>query len=163
MLLQKYSLNLPNMSNKKILVTGILALAVAVGIKTDGDYLEFNKNTPDVQITTNFRLHEFLTKNTKNSFTRINANIIAEVQELRDIFGSAIGISSSYRSPEYNRSVNGETSSQHILGNALDTYPINGNLAGWKKVITENKKSGGIGYYKTFVHIDTGRTRFWNG
>ncbi|MFE2863200.1 YcbK family protein [Sphingobacterium multivorum] len=151
------------MSNKKILVTGILALALTCGIKTDGDYLEFNKNTPDVQITTNFRLHEFLTKNQKNSFTRINANIIAEVQDLRDIFGSAIGISSSYRSAEYNRSVNGATSSQHILGNALDTYPINGDIAAWKKVVKDNKKSGGTGYYRTFVHIDTGRTRFWNG
>ncbi|WP_282635792.1 YcbK family protein [Sphingobacterium thalpophilum] len=151
------------MSNKNVLVTGILGLAETCGIKIDGDYLEFNRNSPNVQITQNFRLHEFLTKNEKNSFTRINANIIAEVQDLRDIFGSAIGISSSYRSPAYNRSVNGATSSEHILGNALDTYPINGDIAGWKKVVRENKKTGGTGYYKTFVHIDTGRTRFWNG
>lgn len=151
------------MSNKNVLVTGILGLAETCGIKTDGDYLEFNRNSPNVQITENFRLHEFLTKNQKNSFTRINANIIAEVQDLRRIFGSPIGISSSYRSPEYNRSVNGATSSQHLLGNALDTYPINGDIAGWKKVVRENKKTGGTGYYKTFVHIDTGRTRFWNG
>lgn len=163
MLLQKYSLNLQNMSNRKSLVTGILLLAGKYGVKTDGDYLEFNKNSPNIRLTENFHLHEFLTKNQKNSFTRINANIIAEVQELRDAFGSPIGISSSYRAPEYNRSVNGATSSQHILGNALDTYPLHNDIVAWKKVVKENKKSGGIGYYNTFVHIDTGRTRFWNG
>lgn len=151
------------MSSKNSLVLAILAAAVQHGIKTDGDYLEFNLSSHNFQITENFKLHEFLTKNRSNTFTRINANIISEVQNLRSIFGSGIGISSSYRSPSYNRSANGVTSSEHLLGNALDTYPMNGNIKGWKSTVKNNKTSGGTGYYKTFVHIDTGRTRTWNG
>ncbi len=151
------------MSSKNGLVLAILAAAAHHGIKTDGDYLEFNIDSKNFQLTENFKLHEFLTKNKSNTFTRINANIIAEVQTLRSIFGSSIGISSSYRSPAYNRSINGATSSEHMLGNALDTYPINGNIKGWKSTVKSFKTSGGTGYYKTFVHIDTGKTRTWNG
>lgn len=151
------------MSSKQGLVMAILAAAAMNGIKTDGDYLEFSISSKNFQVTENFKLHEFLTKNKSNTFTRINANIIAEAQTLRSIFGSAVGISSSYRSPTYNRSVNGASSSEHILGNALDTYPINGNIKAWKSTVKQFKVSGGTGYYKTFVHIDTGRTRTWNG
>ncbi|MEN5085696.1 D-Ala-D-Ala carboxypeptidase family metallohydrolase [Sphingobacterium faecium] len=151
------------MKSRKTKVIAILAIAIQNGIITDGDYLEFNLQSPNFQITKNFKLHEFLTKNKKNTFTRLNANIIAEVQDLRDIYGSGIGISSSYRSPAYNKSVNGATSSKHMLGDALDTYPIDGKIAAWKKTVRDNKKSGGIGYYRTFVHIDTGSTRNWNG
>lgn len=151
------------MKSRSGLVIAILAAAVQHGIKTDGDYLEFNIKSPNFQLTENFKLHEFLTKNRKETFTRINANIIAEVQTLRSIFGSSVGISSSYRSPSYNRSVNGATSSEHLLGNALDTYPLNGDIKGWKSTVREHKKNGGTGHYRTFVHIDTGRTRTWNG
>lgn len=137
--------------------------AKANGVKVDGDYIEFNAGTKDFQILPNFRLKEFLTKNSKDSFTRLNLNIMLELQRLRILFASGVGISSSYRSPAYNRSVNGATSSQHILGNALDTYPINGKISEWKKLVKANKKTGGVGFYKTFVHIDTGRTRYWEG
>lgn len=132
-------------------------------IKVSGDYIEFNSKTPDFQITKNFKLQEFLTKNQKDTTTKINLNIILELQKLRTIFGFPIGISSSYRSVSYNKSINGASSSQHILGNALDTYPINGDIKGWLNCVVINKKTGGIGQYKTFVHIDTGSTRFWRG
>src|SRR5690606_9160316 len=107
----------------------IIALAQLHNIAVNGNHLEFDINSKNFQITENFKLHEFLTKNKKDTFTRINIDIIVEVQNLRTIFGSGIGISSSYRSPTYNRSVNGATSSEHIKGNALDTYPINGKIA----------------------------------
>lgn len=132
-------------------------------IKVTGDYIEFDKNSHDFQLTKNFMLQEFLTKNKKDTTTKINLKIILELQNLRTLFGSPISISSSYRSPSYNKSVSGATSSQHIYGNALDTYPINGDLKGWLSCIVKNKKQGGIGQYRTFVHIDCGDTRFWRG
>src|SRR5690606_39547181 len=105
----------------------------------------------------------FMTKIIKDTLNNHNIDIIIEVPNLRSAFGSGVGISSRYRSPAYNRSMKGATSNEHIKGNALDTYPINGKIAAWKKVVRENKKTGGRGFYKTFVHIDTGRTRTWNG
>jgi len=132
-------------------------------IKVSGDHIEFNKSTPDFHITKNFKLHEFLTKNTKDTATKINLQLILELQNLRNLFGSPVGISSSYRSPSYNKSVNGATSSQHIFGNALDTYPLNGDIKGWITTVVKYKKFGGVGQYKTFCHIDCGATRFWRG
>jgi len=132
-------------------------------IKVTGDHIEFNGSTPNFQLTKNFKLQEFLTKNTKDTATKINLKIVLELQNLRTIFGSPIGISSSYRSPSYNKSVNGATSSQHIFGNALDTYPLNGDVKGWLNTIIKYKKFGGVGQYKTFSHIDCGATRFWRG
>ncbi|WP_099369863.1 D-Ala-D-Ala carboxypeptidase family metallohydrolase [Sphingobacterium sp. 1.A.5] len=138
-------------------------LCLKNNIKVDGDHIEFNASTPNFQLTKNFRLQEFLTKNKKDTTTKINLKIILELQNLRTLFGSPIGISSSYRSPSYNRSVNGATNSQHLYGNALDTYPINGDIKGWLSTVVKNKKEGGCGQYKTFVHIDCGATRFWRG
>ncbi|WP_313235729.1 YcbK family protein [Sphingobacterium multivorum] len=132
-------------------------------ITVAGDHIQFDKNTPDFQLTKNFRLQEFLTKNQRDTTTKLNLNIILELQNLRTLFGSPIGISSSYRSPSYNKSINGATASQHLYGNALDTYPINGDVKGWLSCVVKNKKTGGIGQYKTFVHIDCGATRFWRG
>lgn len=132
-------------------------------IQVSGDHIQFDKNTPNIQLTKNFKLQEFLTKNQKNTTTKINLKLILELQNLRTIFGSPIGISSSYRSPSYNKSVNGATSSEHINGNALDTYPLNGDIKGWITTVVKYKKFGGVGQYKTFVHIDCGNTRFWRG
>lgn len=132
-------------------------------VKVEGIYVIFDRNSPNIQITENFKLLEFLTKNKKDSYTKINLNIILELQRLRSIFGSGIGINSSYRSLKYNKSIGGASLSEHIEGNALDTYPINGSIKEWKNTVIKNKKTGGIGIYKTFVHIDTGKTRYWEG
>lgn len=132
-------------------------------IQVAGDHIQFDKNTPNIQLTKNFKLQEFLTKNRKHTTTKINLKVILELQNLRNLFGSPVGISSSYRSPSYNKSVNGASSSEHINGNALDTFPVNGDIKGWLTCVVKNKKEGGIGQYKTFVHIDCGATRFWRG
>lgn len=132
-------------------------------IKVTGDFIEFDKNTPNFQLTKNFKLQEFLTKNTKDTHTILSLKIILELQVLRTIFGSPVAISSSYRSVSYNRSVGGATASAHIKGLALDCFPVNGDIKGWFNIVFKNKKTGGIGQYATFVHIDVSNTRFWRG
>lgn len=136
---------------------------LANGCMVASDHVSFNADNANFQITEHFKLHEFLTKNTKDTTTIINLNIILELQRLRNLFGSAVGISSSYRFKEYNKSIKGATSSEHIKGNALDTYPINGDIKGWLRCILKHKKTGGVGQYNTFVHIDCEKTRFWRG
>lgn len=133
------------------------------GLALKGNYLEFSLSTPNFQLLPNFKLHDFLTKNQKDTYTKININIVCAAQDIRDHFGSGVGVSSSYRSPSYNKSQKGATASEHILGNALDIYPINGNVKKLKESVKEIRVSGGIGFYKTFVHIDEGKKRFWNG
>ena len=51
---------------------------------------------------------------------------------LRELYGKAIRVSSGYRSPAVNKSVNGATSSQHARGEASDITV--GNKEGNKKL-----------------------------
>jgi uncharacterized protein YcbK (DUF882 family) len=92
------------------------------------------------------------------------------VDELRDSFGKPCRILSSYRSPNYNKTVGGAPLSQHLEFTALD-IAIDGiparrvyeRLLEWRKA---GKFIGGLGLYPSsgFVHIDTrGRNATWKG
>ncbi len=74
---------------------------------------------------------------------------------------------SAYRSPETNEMLRSKSSgvakkSQHLVGNAIDV-----RLRGIDtKVLRDSAKNlnlGGVGYYASsnFVHVDTGRVRYW--
>lgn len=81
------------------------------------------------------------------------------VDDLRDLLGSPIKITSSYRSPEYNEWVGGVSRSYHLQFKALDIQVVNfrpqkvAQLL--RKMRSNGKFSGGIGVYQTFVHLDT--------
>lgn len=83
------------------------------------------------------------------------------VDELRESLGKPCRILSSYRSPDYNRTVGGATHSQHLEFNALDIafdgvspQRVYERLIEWRKA---GKFTGGLGLYPSsgFVHIDT--------
>lgn len=109
----------------------------------------------DYNILPNFTLRELLTKNQRDTYTQIALPILYELQIIRNAWGSGVGINSSYRNPSYNKAVGGASRSQHLLSTALDIYPINRDIQGFKSLIKTVKKSGGVGLnYRTFVHID---------
>lgn len=60
--------------------------------------------------------------NTPDEQTIKNLNTLVDnvLDPLRKLYGKPIIVTSGYRSPEVNRSVNGATSSQHALGEAVD-------------------------------------------
>ena len=89
--------------------------------------------------------------------------------QLQQINGSANTweVISAYRSPETNEMLRSRSSgvarnSQHVLGTAIDV-----RLRGLElEVLRDNARSlklGGVGYYakSNFVHVDTGRVRYW--
>ena len=92
------------------------------------------------------------------------------VDELRASFGKPCTILSSYRSPDYNRTVGGAALSQHLQFNALDiafdgvsAKRVYDRLLQWRQ---EGRFVGGLGLYPSsgFVHIDTrGRNATWRG
>ncbi|MGV1949302.1 N-acetylmuramidase domain-containing protein [Agrobacterium vitis] len=90
-------------------------------------------------------------------------NIVETVKvldELRDLVGAAITISSAYRSPAYNKAIAGAGGSQHMKFNALDfSVRSVSNPADWaaalKQLRANGRFKGGIGVYSTFVHVDT--------
>jgi uncharacterized protein YcbK (DUF882 family) len=74
---------------------------------------------------------------------------------------------SAYRSPETNellrsRSSGVAKSSQHLLGTAIDVR-LRGEELEELRDNARSLKLGGVGYYakSNFVHVDTGRVRYW--
>ena len=69
-------------------------------------------------------------------------------------------INSAYRTETYNKKVGGATHSQHILGTAADIV-ISGvsplEVAQYAEYL--QPKSGGIGVYTSFTHVDVRSTR----
>ncbi|QOR57401.1 putative peptidase [uncultured phage cr113_1] len=60
--------------------------------------------------------------NTPDELAEKNLNTLVDnvLDPLRELYGKPIRVTSGYRSPAVNRSVNGATSSQHALGEAAD-------------------------------------------
>jgi len=76
-------------------------------------------------------------------------------------------IISGYRSPKTNAMLRGHSSgvakkSLHMLGKAIDVNLPGTDLAMLRKAAM-SEKAGGVGYYpaSNFVHIDSGRVRYW--
>lgn len=79
--------------------------------------------------------------------------------EIREKWGSPIGITSGYRPPNVNASVGGASKSRHLTGEALDIYPINGSVFDLYCVVKAIMGKGGTGglgrgMVKGFVHFD---------
>jgi uncharacterized protein YcbK (DUF882 family) len=74
---------------------------------------------------------------------------------------------SGYRSPKTNAMLNSKSSgvakrSLHMQGRAIDIRLPGVELKHLRQAAL-NLKAGGVGYYpkSNFIHVDTGRTRFW--
>jgi hypothetical protein len=85
--------------------------------------------------------------------------------EARHRLGKPLRINSAYRSPAYNRAISGASASIHVRGGALD---LSGSPATLHKILTQMRKEGvfkgGIGKYRTFVHVDVrGKNADWQG
>ncbi len=98
------------------------------------------------------------------------------IDEIRHQYGTTANVTSAYRSPVYNRAVGGESASFHMRNNAVDLsvfdpkkfHQIARSLRGRSFQLPENGGKfvwkGGIGLYRTFVHIDTrGYNADWKG
>ncbi len=101
------------------------------------------------------------------------APTLAVLDRLRGEIGAAISITSSYRDPDYNACVGGVANSQHKKFTAIDFVARRGTPSSWAAKLRHYRDQqftnphdgssfsfrGGIGTYRTFVHIDT---RGWN-
>lgn len=124
----------------------------------DGRYfLQFDATDDlSIQALPNFTLGELLTKNKIDTFTKLELGVLALLQTIRDNFGYPVVVSSSYRSNAYNKSLDGATSSRHMVSDAIDSHPKDKRrLPAYKKVIAKMDIPGGFGIYPDFCHVDT--------
>ena len=82
------------------------------------------------------------------------------LDSLRELMGAPIATLSVYRTEAYNKAIGGAKSSQHLDFNAVDfVVKSNSSPADWAETLRILRQDGffkgGIGTYKTFVHIDT--------
>lgn len=104
-------------------------------------------------LSPNFKVKQFASKD-KSDVVLINPNLISLLDKIQEHFGKKVNITSGYRTPNHNRTIKGAAqNSQHMYGNAADItidgvtpQEIHGWLNSWHK--------GGLGLYKTFVHVD---------
>lgn len=94
------------------------------------------------------------------------------VDDLREVLGCPVRITSSYRCPAYNKAVGGaqprpgSIGSQHLYFRAADIqadgatpHEVYKVLANWRQY---GRFKGGLGQYATFTHIDNrGRNATW--
>lgn len=121
---------------------------------------------------TAFSAHEFLVKGGLHAVNKKNSdppkmlwpNIIPTVRvllELKQRLGNPqITLNSVYRSRAYNESVGGARNSQHMKFTAVDFVAHDGRgPSSWAKELykmrSEGRFKGGIGVYRSFVHVDT--------
>jgi hypothetical protein len=91
--------------------------------------------------------------------------VVKVADEARHRLGKPLRINSAYRSPAYNRAISGASRSIHVQGGALD---LSGSPATLHKILTQLRAEGffkgGIGKYRTFVHVDVrGKNADWQG
>lgn len=72
---------------------------------------------------------------------------------------------SGYRSPKTNKTLNARSRgvakmSQHVYGKAADIY-VPGRTLKQVQAAAKSLRAGGVGRYTEFVHVDTGRVRYW--
>lgn len=118
----------------------------------------------NVKLSKNFTVKEFACSDGTDTVF-ISLTLVNLLQKIRDHFGKAVIINSAYRTEAYNKSIGGATYSQHKYGLAADIH-INGvtpkEIAAYVETLMPS--SGGIGIYKSFVHVDVRRVKSrWNG
>jgi zinc D-Ala-D-Ala carboxypeptidase len=90
----------------------------------------------------------------------IHFDAMDRLQTMREIIGKPLIINSAYRDPIHNAKVGGAPLSEHKFGKAFD---VSSRGHDRMALVAAAKEAGftGIGYYNTWLHVDTGRKRQW--
>jgi uncharacterized protein YcbK (DUF882 family) len=111
------------------------------------------KTGEKLQLSKNFSAKEFECREPHPSGEhRISKDLVQKLQQLRDVMGVSLTITSGYRHEAYNRKIGGASRSQHIHGNAADV-----KCADLNRLFEECKKifpAVGDGRKRGFIHVD---------
>ncbi|WP_229445548.1 DUF882 domain-containing protein [Massilia sp. Leaf139] len=114
-------------------------------------------------------INKLLRDHRNNKIAEMDPKLIVLLNDVSEKFGDnqVLHIISGYRSPESNAKLAAASGgvakhSMHMDGKAIDIRLPGKNLAQLHKAAMA-MKAGGVGYYpdSQFVHMDTGRVRYW--
>lgn len=94
---------------------------------------------------------------------RLDTEAMAALERSRKVLGRPLIINSGYRCPVHNGRVGGASKSQHLWGRAFDINTRSmSDLERWEVIqVTAQEGFAGLGLYRDFIHVDTGRRRIW--
>jgi len=124
------------------------------------------------QLSKNFKKSEFKCNDGSSVPDDLMDNLkdlVENLQVIRNTIDKPIRIISGYRSPKYNRRIDGARRSQHMLAKAADIVirgmsPVEVHREVLKLIKEDKIKKGGVGLYKYFVHYDVrGFNTRWKG
>lgn len=108
----------------------------------------------NIALTKNFKVREFSCRDGSDVIF-VSMDLVEVLQKIRDHFGKPVTINSGYRTAAYNKKVDGADFSQHMYGMAAD-ISVSGvkpkDVAAFAETLLP--KTGGIGIYDTFTHVD---------
>lgn len=105
-------------------------------------------------ISRHFKATEFKSKGNGNAY--VHRSLLRGLERLRRNLGRSISVLSGYRDPDWNKYVGGASSSQHVLGTAIDPSSYIGTL----EYVASLQIFSGIGWKwengkKVVKHVDT--------
>ena len=122
-----------------------------------GDYIEESMG----------EINYLLRDHRSNKVHVIDINLIEQLHRLSKLTrtNKSFQVISGYRSPETNEMLRKKSkgvakNSLHVKGKAIDIQ-LPGLSMEELKNVAMSMQSGGVGKYRNFVHIDTGRVRYW--
>lgn len=81
--------------------------------------------------------------------------VIRDADAIREAWGGGVFITSGYRPEPFNREAGGVPNSRHVVGDALDICPVDGDLGGMFRWLKPRWSGAlGDGRRKGFLHID---------
>lgn len=111
------------------------------------------KKDGETYLSPHFKVKEFACHDGSDKIL-ISSNLVLLLEKIRSNFGKAVNITSAYRPADYNASVGGAKSSQHILGTAADITVSGVSPASVYTYCDKINQNGGVGKYTGFTHVD---------
>lgn len=129
-------------------------------------FFENGRVNPEAYRRACYFLRDVVDRNTAVQMDVGLLNLMYGLQEWARMTGTAnpeIKINSGYRTQRHNASLEGAArNSLHLSGQAADL-----NMRGLSqervRAMAAYYRVGGVGLYNNFVHVDTGRVRYWSG
>lgn len=116
--------------------------------------LVFDRSEGDLKLSEHFKVSEFFC-NDGSPVVLIDEELVEFLEAVRIRFGKPVIVNSGYRTPSYNAKIGGSKLSQHMFGTAADIYVEGVSSAEIADYLDSLMPiSGGIGIYKSFVHVD---------